>query len=216
MMQSFIFSPGIVSDMNEVDQRNHRQLTPRSLYTCIRAVIKLINKQHAGVILGVEISITNMNTSPNVGVVDFLLNEPPILFPLPPAQSNLPHDIVLYNTGIPETNLHIRMNERLRSGYFTEKCIQYPFRCILLAARLFPQKILGAQVLKTRSRSCVAMVIINYRTNEVTLTKSFFSPIFDAFSSAKLDACSASYAYIINNCMAKLELLDNNALQLDS
>ena len=95
-MQSFIFPPKIVSEMNEAGQRNHRQLTPHSLYMCIRAVLKLINELHAsvdaGVVLGVlAITIINMNTAPNAGVVDFLLDKPPILIPLPHVQSTLPH-----------------------------------------------------------------------------------------------------------------------------
>ena len=56
------------------------------------------------------------------------------------------------------------------------------------------------------------MVIIKCITNEVTLTKSFSSPIFDAFSPEKFDACSAACAYIINMFVAKLELLNNNVL----
>ena len=60
------------------------------------------------------------------------------------------------------------------------------------------------------------MVIIKYRTDKVTLTKSFSSPIFDSFSHAKLDAFSVACACIISNFMTKLELPDNNALQLDS
>ena len=112
MMQSFIFPPEIISEMNKADQRHHRTLTPRSLYTCIRSVLKLVNKLNANVVLGEAIVITNMNTAPNSGVVDFPLDELPILLPLPPTQSNLPHEIVLYRTGIPEENLHIKMNER--------------------------------------------------------------------------------------------------------
>jgi hypothetical protein len=60
------------------------------------------------------------------------------------------------------------------------------------------------------------MPIIKYRTNELTLTKSFSSPIFNTFSPAKFDACSASCAYIVNDFMAKLQLLYNNNLHLDS
>ena len=62
---------------------------------CVRAVVKLINKLHTrvdeGVVLGVAITIINTNTAPNVGIVDFLLDKPPILIPLPYAQSTLPH-----------------------------------------------------------------------------------------------------------------------------
>ena len=93
--------------MNTADQRNHRQLTPRCLYTCIRAVLKLVNKLDAGVVLGVAIVITNINTAPNAGVLDFPLDKPSILLSLPPTQSNLPHKMVLHRTGIPEEKLHI-------------------------------------------------------------------------------------------------------------
>ena len=110
----------------------------------------------------------------------------------------------------------MRIYGRMWSRYFVEKSVSHPFRCILHAARLFPQKILGTKVLKkTRFTPYVAMMNIKYRADEVTLTKSFSSPIFNSFSPAKLDACSRACAYIINNFMAKLELLVNNALQLD-
>ena len=115
-MQSFIFPPKIVSEMNEAGQRNHRQLTPHSLYMCIRAVLKLINELHAsvdtGVVLGVAIAIINMNTAPNVGVVNSPLDEPILLLPLPHTHSTLPPELVLVSTGIPEANMHMRMNGR--------------------------------------------------------------------------------------------------------
>ena len=194
-MQSFIFLPKIISEMNEADSHNHWQLTPRSIHTYIRAVLKLINKLHAsvdaGVVLGVAIVIININTAPNVGVVDFPLDEPPILLPLPHTQSTLPRELVFVSTIIPEANLYIRMDGRTRSGCFTKKSVRYPFKCILLAARLFLRNILRIQVLKPRSRPCAAMVVIKYRTNEVTLTKNNSSTIFDTFSPAKLDAYSA-------------------------
>ena len=101
-MQSLFFPPKIVSEMNEVDQRNHLQLTPCSLYTCIRAVLKLINELHAsvdaGVVLGVAIAIINMNTAPNVGVVNSPLDEPILLLPLPHTHSTLPPELVLVST----------------------------------------------------------------------------------------------------------------------
>jgi hypothetical protein len=151
--------------MNKADQLHHQTLTSCSLYTYIRAVLKLINKLNTDAVLGVAVDITNMSTVPNADVVDFPLDKLTITLPLPTTQSNLPHEIVLYRTGTQEQNLHIKMNGRMRNRYFTEKSIQYPFRCLLLAARLFPQKILGTQVLQRQARPCVAMVIIKCRTN---------------------------------------------------
>ena len=60
------------------------------------------------------------------------------------------------------------------------------------------------------------MVLSKYREDKQTLTKYFYSPIFDTLAPAKLDACSAACAYIINNFWAKLELPDNNTLPVDS
>ena len=84
--------------MNEADWRQHRTLMPGSLYTCIRAraVLRLVNKLDTNVVFGVAVAITNMNTAPDANLVECLLNEPPVLFPLPSTQSNLPQEIVLY------------------------------------------------------------------------------------------------------------------------
>ena len=117
MMESFIFPPQIVSEMNKADQRHHRTLTPHSLYTCIRVVLKLVNELNVDGVLGVAIAITNMNTAPNAGVVYLPLDKPPIILSLSPTQSNLHHEILLYRTKIPEENLHIRMNGRARCQY---------------------------------------------------------------------------------------------------
>ena len=129
--------------MNEADHRNYWQLTSCSLYTSITAVLKLMNTPHAsiyaGVLIGICIAILNMNTLPNTNVVDFPLHEPSILFPLPRAQSTLPHELVLVGTTIPEVNLHMRMHGRMRSKYCGKKSVTYPFRGILLVARLFPE-----------------------------------------------------------------------------
>ena len=84
--------------MNKADQHKHRTLAPGSLKTCIRAVLKLVNKLDTNVVIGVAVAITNMSTALDVNAVDFLLNEPSILFPLPPTQSNLPQEIVLHRT----------------------------------------------------------------------------------------------------------------------
>ena len=157
-----------------------------------------MNKLHtsvdAGVVLGVPIVILNMNTGPNTNVVDFTLHKPPILLPLPRIQSTLPHELVLVRATILEVNLHMRMDGRTQSGCFAQKSVTHLFRCILIAARLFPQKISGTKVLETRSISYAARVLIKYRADKLTLTKSFSSPIFDTFNLAKLDACSAACA----------------------
>ena len=134
-MQLFIFPSKIVSEMN-------------SFHTCIRAVLKLVTKLDVDVVLVVAIAITSMKTSLNANVMDFLLNEPPFLHPLPPTQANLPQEIVLHETGIQEDNPHIRLGDRPQSQYFMEKLNLDPFRCIMFAPRIFPQKILGTQVLK--------------------------------------------------------------------
>ena len=60
------------------------------------------------------------------------------------------------------------------------------------------------------------VVIIKYREDKQTLTKSFSSPIFDTLTPAELDACSAACAYIIRSFMAKLKLLDDNTLMVDN
>jgi hypothetical protein len=96
-MQAFIFPPKIVSEMNDADRRHHRTITPGSLYTCIRAVLKLVNELDYDVVFGVAVAITNMNTVQDANIVDLLTNEPPVLFPMPaPTQPNLPHEIVLH------------------------------------------------------------------------------------------------------------------------
>ena len=41
------------------------------LYTCTRAVLRLINKEYAGDVLGVAIAITNMKTVSNASVLAF-------------------------------------------------------------------------------------------------------------------------------------------------
>ena len=44
MMQSFIFPPEIVHEMDEADQHNYRHLTLNAFYTSIKAVIKLMHE----------------------------------------------------------------------------------------------------------------------------------------------------------------------------
>ena len=144
------------------------------------------------------------------------LHEPRILLPLPRAQSILPQELVLIGTNIPDAHLHVGMKGRTRSKYFADRSITQSFISILIAPRLFPQKILETKVLKTRSTPYLAVVIIKYREDEQTLIKSFSSPIFDRLGPAKLDACSATSAYIIRNFRAELELLDNITLMVYS
>ena len=59
-------------------------------------------------------------------------------------------------------------------------------------------------------------MIIKYREEEQTLTKSFSSPIFDTGTPAKSSACSAACDYIIRNFMVELKPLNNNTLMLDN
>ena len=108
------------------------------------------------------------------------------------------------------------MNGRTRSKYFSDRSITHSFISILIAPRLFPQKILETKVLKTRSTPYIAVVIIKYREEEQTLTKLFSSPIFDTLTQDKLDACSAACDYIIRNFIDELKLLDNNNVMLDN
>ena len=68
--------------MNEADCCQHRTLTPVSLYTCIRAVLKLVKKLDADAVFGVAVVITKMTTAQDPDVVDFLLNKLPVLLPL--------------------------------------------------------------------------------------------------------------------------------------
>ena len=90
MMQSLLSLPHFLFEMNKADHRHYRTLTPHSLYMCIRAVLELVNTPNADIVLSVDIATMNMNTALDTSVVDFPLNEPPILLPLPPTQSNLP------------------------------------------------------------------------------------------------------------------------------
>ena len=87
MMQSFISPSEIVSEMNTVDRCQHRTLTPGSRYTCIGAVLKLVNELDKDVVFGVAVAITNTNNAPDTNIVDFLLNQPPVL--LPPVTSTI-------------------------------------------------------------------------------------------------------------------------------
>ena len=95
----------------------------------IKAVLKLINKLHTSAcaedVLGVAIAILNMNTKPNASVVYFPLHEPPILLPLPHAQSTLPCELVLVSTTIPEANLHMIMDGKNTEQVFCRE-ICYP------------------------------------------------------------------------------------------
>ena len=87
------------------------------------------------------------------------------------------HALVLIGTTIPEVHLQMRINGRTRIEYFVDRSVTHPFISILLVPRLFPQKILEKQVLKTRSKPYVAMVLIKYRADELTLTTSFLVPL---------------------------------------
>ena len=79
-----------------------------------------------------------------------------------------------------------------------------------MTPRLFPQKILDAKVLKTSSTPHIAVVIIKYRKEKHTCTKSFPSPVFDTGTPAKLNTCRAACKYIIRNFMDEFKQLDND------
>ena len=113
MMQSFIFPPEIVHEMDKADHRNYRQLTPSALYTSTKAVLKLMNKFHAnnntGIVLGVWVVILNMNMLPNTNILELSMHKPKILLPLKISQSTLPQELILIGTTIPEVHLYTRM-----------------------------------------------------------------------------------------------------------
>ena len=79
MMQSFIFPPEIVHEMDAADHRANREITPSALYTSIKAVITLMNGLNgiieAGAMYGVSVAsvcvtIINMNPMSNTSVLD--------------------------------------------------------------------------------------------------------------------------------------------------
>ena len=80
LMQSFIFPPETVHEMDRVGQRNYWQLTPNVLYTSTKAVLKLLHELkkriNAGVVLGICVAILNMNTIPNTNALELPLHEP--------------------------------------------------------------------------------------------------------------------------------------------
>ena len=59
------------------------------------------------------------------------------------------------------------------------------------------------------------MAITEYKTNKLTLTKSFSSLILTTFCPEKLDVCGAACVYIVIDLMTELKLRDNNALRSD-
>ena len=141
---------------------------------------------------------------------------PRILLHPSQRQSTLPHELSLRGTRIPDANLDMGMDGRTRSEYFADKSINNPFVAILMAPRLFPWKMLDTSVLKTRSTPHIAAVIIKYREEEHTPTKSFSSLIFDTGTPAKLNACNAACEYITRNFMDELKQLDNDTLMSDN
>ena len=76
-MQSSIYPPDTISEIINTDHHHHEIITPIALYTCIRAVIKLLNKVDPGVVFGVAVAIKNINTTTHVNIVD-----------LPPPNNN--------------------------------------------------------------------------------------------------------------------------------
>ena len=111
-------------------------------------------------VLGVCEAILNMNPMPNMNIVELPHHEPRILLPLPHAQATLPQELVLTRTSTPNKNQDVRIDGRKQSEYFADRSASNPFMSMLIAPRLFPQKILDTKVLKTRSAPHVAMEII--------------------------------------------------------
>ena len=191
--------------------------TPIALYTSTKVVIKLMYKLskriEAGAVRGVCVAIPNMNSMPNTNILELPHHKPQILLPLPRAQSTFPQALVLTGTRLPDAHLEMGMDGRTQSNYFVDRYTTHSFISILIAPRVFPQKILRTKVPKARSTPYIAVVIIKHREDKQTLTKSFSSPIFRTLTQLKLDACSAACAYIIRNFMAELKLLNNNVRQ---
>ena len=176
-----------------------------------------LNKRiNAGVVLGVCVAMLNMDSMPNTNVLELPLHEPRILLPLPHVHSTVPQEIVLVRSRIPDKYLHMGMKGRTPSKYFVDISVTQLFISILLAPIISPQKILETKVLKTRFTPYVAVMINKYREDKQIRAKSFSSPIFDTLPSTKLDTWSAVCAYIISNFRTELELLDDNALMVDS
>ena len=139
--------------------------------------------------LGVCVAILNMNLIPNTNLLELPHHEPPILLPLPRVHSTLAQELILIGTRIPDAHLDMRMDGRTESKYFANRSITHSFISILIASRLFSQKILETKVQKTSSTPYIEVVIIKYREDKQTLTKPISSPTFGTPTPAKSNAC---------------------------
>ena len=136
-MQSLIFPPNTVSDILNADHCHHRNMTPCSLYACIRGIIKLGNKLDPNIVFGLAIAINNTNTN-TVNIVYFPPqnfpppnNKPQVLLPLPaPTQSSLSNEIVLRQIEVQERNLRVSLGNRTQSQDFSKNMVQHSFICI--------------------------------------------------------------------------------------
>ena len=135
-----------------------------------------------------------------------------MILPPPQSQSTLPHEFSLMSTRISDNHLSLAVDEKKRSEYFVSKSFDNPFLSIMIAPRLFPQKILEIKVYKTPSIPQIAVVIIRYTRGQEILTKSFCSPILGLVNAAKWSACKLACKYIIKNFMDELKQLDGDTL----
>ena len=160
--------------MIQRDQRAGREITTSALHASIKAVLALIYGPNGetieeGAIEGVTVTsfclaVINMNPRSHTAEADF----PPRAhrISLPPLQrpSDLPHQLSLTSTRIPDDQLSRADDGTTRSTYFSNTSVNNPFLAILLAPRLFPQKILDTKVYKTPAGSpLLSLVIISYQ-----------------------------------------------------
>ena len=153
MMQSYIFPPEIIQEMDAADHHANWEIAPSALYT--RAVTTLMNRlngiievgaMHGVCMAGVCVAILNMNLMSNMNVLEPPCRVPQILLSPLQRQSTLPHELSLRGTRIPDANLDMGMDGRTRSEYFAGKSVKNPFVAILMTPRLFPRKILDTKV----------------------------------------------------------------------
>jgi hypothetical protein len=96
------------------------------------------------------------------------------------------------------------------------KMVHYSFRCTQLASHLFPELVLGVDMLKGLSLPYLAMTMIKFRANGIIFAKSFSSPLFTTLYPSKLNACDTACAYTVKKFMTELQQLDNVVIQWDN
>ena len=110
----------------------------------------------AGAIHGVSVAsvcvtIINMNLMSNMNALESPRRVPRMLFPPPQGQSTLQHEFSLMSTRISDNHLSLAVVRKKRSEHFASKSFNNPFLAIMIAPRLFLQKILETKVYKTAS-----------------------------------------------------------------